>query len=381
MEASSLDGDRVRKLRKRLLSGSVQVSEQACLEKVPAKLDDAEVRRVFMEHVPGVEGFLFRQEQGNYALRWIVVVYRDGVRAFRGTPVHKHLKRLMRIIVHHCHTGGEGAANHLRDIAEAFMDCQAVQARIIERVGLRICGVVQDFKGLVTRFVGEYKTLAVQMLAAERLAQGQAHDHDQVPTHYENRLIADLGQQLGLDANAVRMAALDGHASKRFRPIFGAEADAAVERCRELFDTPAMLQAFVAEVNSFSAESPPESMAAMFLTWASENLTEKHAVLDEATCSQTDINSALAICVFEVLFLNGTLGASAEEVYRGTPVHNLFKSSEAIPGNLLEAGTDAEVPDQSSTEVDSANICRRPARTSQPRSRSRSNRRSQKTNS
>lgn len=317
------NAERLRKLTVQLLSEHVQVPKPLEVEDVPARLDDDEVQQVFRKHVPGVEAFVFRGKRGVYVLPFMASAYREGLRAFQGTPVHVHLLGLMRMIVHHGFEGGEDAAGYLREVAEAFMDCQAVQARSIERVGLRLRGTAPDFKGLVTRLVGEYKTLAIKMLAADRLAQGLAKDYDAVPTHYENRLTADLGSRLGLDLDAVRLAALDGHAAKRFPCLTGEDADAAVERCRELFDLEALLQAFVAEVNSFSFQSAAGSLAVLFLQWVSENLADKHAVLDELTCSQTQIDVALALCVLEVVFL-GAPSAADGELYRGRPIGEVF---------------------------------------------------------
>jgi len=210
----------------------------------------------------------------------------------------------------------------LSEVAEAFMDCQAVQARVVERVGLRIRGVTTNFRGLVIALVGEYKTMALKMLAAERIAQGKAHD-DATPTHYENRLTADLGQQLGINADDVRRAALDEHARARFGKLSTQDVQAASARTQELFDMEALLQALVSELNSFSASSTPDSLPRLFLEWASENMTEKHIVFDEETCTHIDVDSVLAMAVLETLFL-GQLCALANETYREIKLCDLF---------------------------------------------------------
>merc|ERR1719336_40199 len=327
MSVAASDKMRLKKLTDRLLSADVQVAEPGVVEDVPADLDPVAVAQVFIDHVPGVKTFLFRNTSSP-SLRFLVSAYEDGLHAFRGTPVHSHLRSLLRIVVHHSRDGQVGAVEGLREVAEAFKDCQAVQARTIERVGLRLCGISLDFRGRVTALVGNYKALAIQMLALDRIARGYALDFDQTPTHYENRLTADLGQHLGLDADSVRLAALDGHASRRYEPLLGAEADRAASRCSEFFDVVALLQAFVAEANSFTSESAQDSIARLFLDWAAENLEDKHIIFDEATCSRTEISVQFALCVFEALFC-GSIAASDGEFHRDVHMRSIFRCGVA----------------------------------------------------
>lgn len=305
-----------------LLSSDVCVQLPADGQEVKAHLSAAQVAKVFTDHVPGVRNFLFRQQRGQHVLKFLQVAYAEGWSAFRGTSLDHHLKWLMRLIVHYGHGGKPGAGQYLSDVAEAFMDCQAVQARVVERIGLKIRGVTTTFRGLVIALVGEYKTMAVKMLAAERISQGKAHD-DATPTHYENRLTADLGQQLGLNADDVRRATLDEHARARFGKLSTFDVQAASARARELFDLEALLQALVSELNSFSAESPPESLPQLFLDWASENITQKHLVFDEETCTRIDVDRVLAMGVLEMLFL-GRLVVHTSEVYRDVKLSDLF---------------------------------------------------------
>lgn len=317
-----------------LLSPQVQVQLPAESEEVPAKLKPAEVAKVFTDHVPGVGNFLFRQQRGQYVLKFIQIAYKDGWTAFQATPLHNHLKWLMRLIVHYGHEGKPGAAAYLTEVAEAFMDCQAVQARVVERVGLQIRGVTTNFRGLVMALVGEYKTMALKMLAAERIMQGKAHD-DATPTHYENRLTADIGQQIGLNADDVRRAALDEHARARFSKLRPHDANLAAARARELFDLEAFLQALTSELNSFNASSAAESLPRLFLDWASEHISEKHVVFDEDTCTRVEVDCMFVMAVIEMLFL-GQVDVLADETYRGHKLRELFGQHQ------MEAYLDAE---------------------------------------
>jgi hypothetical protein len=314
--------DRVKRLVENLLSPAVQVPLQRTIASEEAKLNPEEVRQVFIRHVPGVEHFLFRNIPGQFTLNFLISVYQNGLQAFHGTTVGAHLLSLYRCIVHHGHETESCGSLHLRDVAEAFLSCQAEQARVIQRVGLEIQGIQGNFRGLVERLAGEYKIMALKTLAAERISQGKAWA-DRNPTHYENRLFADLGDEIGLDRDLVELSRLDGHANSRYEVLEGEEKEAALVRCRELFDLQALLDAFVAEVNSFNDASLSDSLPRMFLDWVSDHMVQKHIVFDESTCSKVEVTKSLALVVMEAMFL-GSLGAPAEEIYRGIPLHDLF---------------------------------------------------------
>lgn len=263
------------------------------------------------------------------SLSFIVTGYQVGLNAFAVTPLHDHLLWLLRLIVHYGHERKSGASSYLREVAEAFMDCQAVQARAIERIGLEIRGISSDFKGHVSRLVGDYKRMAIKMLACERIAQRFATD-DGNPTHYENRLISDLGDLVGLNQDEIRQANLDVH-RQRFAELTPEELAVASGRLRELFDIEALLKALTAQLNSFDADSPPESVPHQFLKWASTSLTQKHVVFDVDTCMSIDVEEALVLAIIEVLFL-GRSSAMADETYRGVCLNDLFNVMESNQG-------------------------------------------------
>lgn len=321
-------GQRIDKLTAHLLSPEVQVQIPQEAQEVPARLSLEEVAEVVRRHVPGVDQFLYRGQDGDYSLGFMQTAYMDGLAAFRDTPVHTHLLWLLRLIVHHGQENTPGASRQLQQVAEAFMDCQAVQGRVIERVGLEISGVAPDFRGLLVAFVGEYKGLALKMLAAERIQAGvQGHDEeDEDPAHYENRLITDLGRRLGLNSDDIRRAALDNHANARYSRLrIRSERINARRRFRELFDIEALLKAFEAEVNMFNADSPVSSLPGLFLKCVSDRMTQKHVVFDEDTCTRVDVTGELVLAIFEAVFLGGPC-APAEETYRGEKINDLFRA-------------------------------------------------------
>lgn len=306
-----------------LLSPAVQVPLPAEATKEDEKLSQEEVKKVFKEHVKGVEKYLFRDMPGQYSLNFLASAYQNGLRAFNGTPMDNHLKWLMRSIVHYGHEKKPGAARYLKEVAEAFLDCQAVQARVVERVGLELLGVSQDFKGLVRAMVGDYKVMAIKMLAIDHLSRGVVSD-DGNPTHYENRLTANLGSLVGLNKDDIRRADLDEHARNRFGRLHGPSAEKAVQRFKELFDIEALAKTFCNEVNSFNENSSNDSLPGQFMKWADEKMTQKHSIFDEETCCRVDVQEPLAIALLEVLFAGKPSNDCGEE-YRGVQVQDLFK--------------------------------------------------------
>lgn len=319
---------RLATLAKALASQEVQFQAPEEAEEVPAQLSPEEVAKVFEDHVPGVRQLIYRQQQGVYSINFIQGAYKDGFRAFQGTDLHGHLTSLMRLIVHHGHAGKPGAKEYLREVAEAFTDCQAVQARTIERVGLRIRGVQLDFRGHLVRLVDEYKAVAVKMLAVEECTKLGGPDEHLDPAHFESRLLMDLGEECGLNKADIKQAHLDGHAEDRFAPMRGKHRQLAAERLLELLDCEALLKAFAAEVNSFGTDSAKDSLPSLFLEWCEQRLTVKHVVLDEDTCSRVEVGDELALAVFEAVFL-GKPCSPAAEMYRGQPLLGLFKPAEA----------------------------------------------------
>jgi len=275
--------------------------------------------------------FLYRDMEGQFALQFLVVAYKSGLRAFVGTPLHSHLLWLFRTIVHNGHANEAGASRRLREVAEAFMDCQAVQARVIERVGLELRGVGCDFSGHVLRLAGNYKSLALKMLAAERLRKGLASD-DGNPTHYENRLAADIGDAIGLNKEDIRLASLDVHAQQRFPRLRPKEVAEAAERCRHLFDLEAFVKALTAETNAFNADSSAGSLPRQFVEWASVGLRDPHIIFDQAGGLTLSVGEPLVLAVVEVLVL-GRCGAPAEEVYRGVSLCDLVTPLQSEAGD------------------------------------------------
>merc|ERR1712216_177554 len=144
-----------------------------------------------------------------------------------------------------------------------------------------------------------------------------------------NRLTADLGEQLGLNADDVRRASLDEHARARFATLPSEEVKTAAARCRELFDLEALVQVLVSELNSFSDASSPNSLPRLFLDWVSENMAEKHVVFDEETCTSVAVDRTLVIAVMEVIFL-GQLDELTNSEYRGASICELFTKTQIV---------------------------------------------------
>lgn len=317
--------ERQQRLVEALLSGAAQVPLPAAAEEEPAKLSDEEVKEVFKEHVKGVESFLFRDMCGQYSLDFMVTAYKAGLRAFQDTDMHEHLMWLMRKVVHNGHEKKPGCVRYLSEVAEAFKDCQAVQARVVERCGLEILGVSKDFIGLVTEILGNEKTMALKMLAQYHIARGWISD-DGNPTHYENRLTADIGKDLGLNQDDIRRADLDGHAANRFARLTGDKHSTALVDFRKLFDLDAFVKMLTDEINRHDENSPKDSLPCQFVAWADDSMRHKHIIFDDS-CLRVEVEKPLVVAVLEGVF-TGKVDWQ-DESYREHSLNDMFHPSVA----------------------------------------------------
>eukprot|EP00931_Biecheleriopsis_adriatica_P060512 TRINITY_DN36357_c0_g1_i1.p1 TRINITY_DN36357_c0_g1~~TRINITY_DN36357_c0_g1_i1.p1 ORF type:complete len:468 (+),score=83.87 TRINITY_DN36357_c0_g1_i1:81-1484(+) len=321
--------ERLTRLAAHVCSSSVKPKGSAALEEIPASLSADEVENVFCEHVPGVKDFLFRAQEGQRSIEFIKNAYASGLRAYSETDLHQYFMWLLRLVVNESHDGNAAAVKHLRDIAEAFMDCQAVQARVIERAGLQLQGLRPDFLGQVIQLVGEYKVMALRQLSYQGCVKLGGPDESKDPAHFENRLLMDIGARVGFSDADVKRASLDKHATDRFTAHTAKECNDLVKSFRKLFDSDALLKALVSELNSFSETSPPESMPRLFLTWADDWMTQKFVILDEETCTQVDLADALGLVVLEVLFF-GRPACPRNEMYRDERLYNLMSRASSV---------------------------------------------------
>ncbi|CAE8632151.1 unnamed protein product [Polarella glacialis] len=340
--ASNLSrAERLDRLTRRLMSPAVQLPVPGEAQEEPARLTQDEVGAVFERHVPGVKQLTYRGQDGVHSLKFMQSCYVEGLRAFNGADLHNHLLWLFRLIVHQGHDDKPGASRHLREVAEAFTDCQAVQARTIEKVGLQLRGLALDFKGQMVRLVGEYKDMAVKMLAYEECTKLGGPDEYNDPPHYENRVIVDLGDICGLNKANIRQAEADSHAHSRFRPYKPESKRTAALRLAELFDLEALLKAFAAEASTFGSQSCQESLPRLFLEWANERMTQKHIVFDEDTCTRVEVDGDLALAISEVVFLGRPNGSDSES-YRGERLLSLFHHDEELVAEIARQAAGQE---------------------------------------
>lgn len=205
------------------------------------------------------------------------------------------------------------------------MDCMAVQGRVVQRVAMEILGLSTDFRGLITRLVGSHKDIALKMLALEHVRQGIAADDRNKPTHYESRLISDLGDLLGLNCDDIRQTQFDRH-MHRFSQLSGDVLQNAASRCRDLFDFSSLLQALVAEFNSFSDESKSGSLASEFMSWAVVNLPEPHVIFSVEDPHRVCVSEPFILTCLESLFCGKRL-MSDEEAHNSRYITELSSLS------------------------------------------------------
>eukprot|EP00440_Ansanella_granifera_P022657 gb/GFBE01024610.1/.p1 GENE.gb/GFBE01024610.1/~~gb/GFBE01024610.1/.p1 ORF type:complete len:216 (+),score=67.08 gb/GFBE01024610.1/:1-648(+) len=157
------------------------------------------------------------------------------------------------------------------------------------------------------------------------------------PTHYENRLTADLGRDLGLNEDDVRRADLDGHAADRFGKLTGKKKDEALARYREIFDLDSFLKTLTDEINRHDEKSPKESLPCQFIDWANASLKVPHVIFDDS-CMKVEVEKTLVMACLEALFA-GKLNGPADESYRDHALAVLFEPFFAAAAATAEAAT------------------------------------------
>merc|ERR1712205_175437 len=63
-----------------------------------------------------------------------------------------------------------------------------------------------DFRGHLVRLTDEYKVLAIKALALEECTHRGGPDPHWDPPHFENRLLTDIGDRLGLNKGTICQA-------------------------------------------------------------------------------------------------------------------------------------------------------------------------------
>lgn len=316
IEVPTTRDERLAFLAERLASSSVQLPAAAENIEEPARLSSEEIANVFINHVPGVRNFLYRDTPGQYSLSFIQQAYRNGLKKFQGTSLNAFYTGLLRLIIHNGYAAQPGCGGHLFEVAEAFKDCQDVQARVIERVGLQIRGVTLDFRGHLVKLVGDQKNWALKMLAFEQTGSSNT-------IHFENHCALELGDRLGLNKADMQRAQHDEEVGRRFTRMREPERLKLACRFRDLLDMEALLKGIAAEINSFSESSPAESMARHFMNWASQSMSQPHLLLDE-TSFGVEVESEIVLVILEIVFLGKTF-ASESELIRGIKVCDAFK--------------------------------------------------------
>merc|ERR1711920_806451 len=109
---------------------------------------------------------------------------------------------------------------------------------------------------------------------------------------YENRIISDIGQDLGLNAGDVRRALMDEHREGN-RPLTEKKQVRMKRKFKDYFDLDVLVKHIVVEINSFCANSPKESLAQLFIAWIEEHMPDnKHVVFDEETLAMIEVDVA-----------------------------------------------------------------------------------------
>lgn len=301
-------GERVQRLAKLLASPAAQLRAPETPEEVPMRLSLPEVAKLFLDRVPGVQRFVVQGRRGHFSLKTLQAAYAQGLPA--AGERRERLLRLLRLVVHRCHDGGAQGNEPLRELAEAFREGDAAQARAIERAAVQV-GEPADFRGRLLQLAGERKAAALRALAVESCAEQGLHGEGDAE-RYEQRLLRDLGDALGLNEADVQMAALDEEALARFAPLSTQERLQTTARFQELFDVEALISVVVSEVRNSDSGSPPTSLASALFRWAAERTRRAGAFHELEARLRSAMDAALALCILEVLLL-GRPGIPVQE--------------------------------------------------------------------
>lgn len=177
-----------------------------------------------------------------------------------------------------------------------------------------------DFRGHLVRLVGDYKNMALKMLAFQQTGSSNT-------IHFENHCALELGDRLGLNKADMQRAEHDEEVRRRFQRMREKERLELEYRFRDLLDVDALLKGIAAELNSFNEYSSAESMPRQFMTWASQSMAQPHLVLDE-TSSRVEVDSDMVLAILEAIFLGQTF-ADDWELIKGNKMSDAFKIGEA----------------------------------------------------
>lgn len=216
--------------------------------------------------------------------------YRHGVPAQASAPaLHQYTKLALRYILHHVSEEGQHKQNKVKilsSLAEAFQECQQVQARTIDKLFGTMTGRDLGLRGQLFELVDFVKqqTLDEVTLKLNPYCLSPSADmHQQMP-HIQSAYVAAVGEQLGL--RGVETSRVD-----RLKPRLGQrQLVAFMEAYVQTFPVEDVVQAFVRDVNQTDASADRVVDHDALFAWAVRHLHDG-LMLNVFSSKTTNLNS------------------------------------------------------------------------------------------
>jgi len=163
------------------------------------------------------------------------------------------------------------------------------------------------------------------VLCRWRGAGGRTRDR----VHFEMRLLMDMGDSLGINADHVQLARLDKIATQKIPKLTGDQCRHAEDVIGQLFDVGEVLKVFLDEVNKPDAQAAPDwvdSFPGQFCEWANRSLALPDVIFDEESLGKISIDERFAVALLEFVFL-GAPQCHDDPTYRGHRLHDIFRHS------------------------------------------------------
>ena len=229
-------------------------------------MSEAAVCELFRASIPDIDSMLDRLGT-TPVLVYINSTLKNGLPSLRADhALLEHVKYALQtilVLVANPEHPVSSREKILRRIAEAYQACQVIQAQVIDAVYGMLVGRDAGLRDQVLTLVDEHKQ---QTLDNVTIAMHPNINNGVEGPHVQNRLLLDVGTQLGL--RGVARARQDRLVSAA--PISRAQSDKVIAKFHELFNMQAVLEEFIDNINVQDGIPRHISQEAL-MSWAQEN--------------------------------------------------------------------------------------------------------------
>eukprot|EP00040_Diaphanoeca_grandis_P024895 m.137480 g.137480 ORF g.137480 m.137480 type:complete len:295 (+) comp29921_c6_seq1:505-1389(+) len=224
-------------------------------------MTDAEILTLLRDNVRNVNEMRFRNSH-ECITTFIISTYRNGLRMVQGNPaLVNHSKNAIQFIFSKVsEVSQHERVAHLKGICEAFMSCQAEQARVIDDIYGQISGRDKTLRDQILSLLDRFKQ---QTLDEVTLLFHPGSDVSTRLPHIQSRYRVDVGAQLGLAG--IENAKLDQHIE---RSLPHGQSERYVQKFRERFPTTEFVKAVVADINQQDVDAERFILPTTLFNWA-----------------------------------------------------------------------------------------------------------------